>query len=144
MAHVMKLDFETNGAWTELEKVEEQTLSVVIPRLIGALEREGRSVKPCLIHADLWEGNTGTSCETGDIYLFDAGSYYAHNEMEVADWRCPYNKINSKVYTRTYLRLYGMSEPTDEWDDRNRMYSVYYDIIYSVNHMAQGSNVRQM
>ena len=64
--------------------------------------------------------------------------------MEIGDWRCPYNKVNSKVYTKTYLRKYGMSEPTEEWDDRNRMYSVYYDIIYSVNHMAQGKSVRQM
>ena len=144
MAHVMALDFKTNGPWEELDKVEQDILSHVIPRLIGALETEGRSVKPCLIHADLWEGNTGTSYETGDIYFFDAGSYYAHNEMEIGDWRCPYNKVNHKIYTKTYLRNYGMSEPTEEWDDRNRMYCVYYDMIYSVNHMTQGSHVRKM
>ena len=144
MSHVMTCDFETNGPWEELEKVEQRTLSYVVPRLIGALEADGRSVKPCLIHADLWEGNTGTSYETGDIFLFDAGSYYAHNEMEIGDWRCPYNKINSKIYTKTYLRNYGMSEPTEEWDDRNRIYSVYYDIIYSINHTTNGRSVRQM
>jgi len=144
MSHVMTLDLETNGPWEELRNVEERILSHVIPRLIGALEANGRSVKPCLIHADLWEGNTGTTYETGNIFLFDAGSYYAHNEMEIGDWRCPYNKINAKIYTKTYLKKYGMSEPTEEWDDRNRMYCVYYDIMYSINHMGQGRSVRQM
>ena len=144
MSHVMRLDFKLNGAWKELEEVEEKVVSHVIPRLIGALEVGGRSVKPCLIHGDLWEGNTGTSYDTGEIYLFDAGSYYGHNEMEIGDWRCPYNKINAKVYTQTYLKKFGMSEPTEEWDDRNRLYSVYYDIIYSCNHTSQGTGVRQM
>ena len=141
--HVSTLDFETNGDWEELALLEERAFEQVIPRLIGALERDGRSVKPCLIHADLWEGNTGTSYETGDVYIFDSGAFYAHNEMEIGDWRCQYNKIHNKVYTRTYLRHYGPSEPKEEWDDRNRMYSLYYNIIYSVNHMSQGKAVRQ-
>lgn len=143
LRHVADLDFEVNGYWEELALLEKRIFESVIPRLIGALERDGRSVKPSLIHADLWEGNTGTSYETGDIYIFDSGAYYAHNEMEIADWRCHYNKIHNKVYTRTYLRHYGPSEPKEEWDDRNRMYSVYYNVIYSVNHMAQGKAVRQ-
>lgn len=144
MADMMMRDFEVNEPWEELKRVEDRTVSHVIPRLIGALEADGRSVKPCLIHADLWEGNTGTSYDTGDIFVFDAGCYYAHNEMEVADWRCPYNKISAKIYTKTYFRLYGMSDPVEEWDDRNRLYSVYYNIIYSVNHTINGKSIRQM
>ena len=123
--------------------LEERTFEKVIPRLVGALESEGRSVKPCLIHADLWEGNTGTSYETGDVYVFDSGAFYAHNEMEIGDWRCHYNKIHNKIYTRTYLKFFGPSEPKGEWDDRNRMYSIYFNLIYSVNHMDQGRAVRQ-
>ena len=141
MQHILSEDLRINGPWPELAQVGATTISRVIPRLIGALEREGRNVKPCLIHADLWEGNTGTSLETGDIILFDASSYYAHNEMEIGDWRCPYNKIHSEVYTETYLRHYGMSEPIEEWDHRNRMYSVYYNIMYSVNHGLEGRSV---
>lgn len=37
-----------------------------------------------LIHGDLWGGNMGTLLETGEIVLFDAGCYYAHNEMDIA------------------------------------------------------------
>ncbi|KAL9593092.1 MAG: hypothetical protein Q9219_007678 [cf. Caloplaca sp. 3 TL-2023] len=143
LEYVIDLDFEVNGHWEGLDVLEKRTLEIVIPRLIGALERDGRSVKPCLIHADLWEGNTGTSYETGNIYIFDSGAYYAHNEMELGDWRCTYNKVHNRIYTRTYLHHYEPSEPKEEWDDRNRMYSIYYNVIYSVNHIAQGKAVRQ-
>lgn len=85
LRHVANLDLEINGYWAELDLLEDRILKKVIPRLIGALERDGRRIKPCLIHADLWEGNTGTSYETGNIYVFDSGAYYAHNEMEIAD-----------------------------------------------------------
>lgn len=144
LLHVVDLDFKINGYWEALDKLEKRVLSNVIPRLIGNLERDGRKIKPCLIHGDLWEGNTGTSYDTGDIYLFDAGSFYAHNEMEIGNWRCHYNKIHDEVYTRTYLKYYGPSEPEDEWDDRNRMYCIYYNVIYSVNHRNQGKAVRQV
>jgi protein-ribulosamine 3-kinase len=93
---------------------------------------------------DLWEGNTATSRTTGNIYVFDAGSYYAHNEMEIALWRGPYNKIHNPIYTRIYLKYYPPAAPVEEWDDRNRMYSVYYNILYSVNFGGEGKAVRQM
>jgi len=143
LQHVVDIDFKTNGYWEELDRLEKRIFSDVIPKLIGNLERDGRTVKPCLIHADLWEGNTGTSYDTGNIYIFDSGAFYAHNEMEIGDWRCHYNKIHNKVYTKTYLRHYRPSEPKEEWDDRNRMYCIYYNVIYSVNHMSQGKAVRQ-
>ncbi|KAL4880706.1 Fructosamine kinase-domain-containing protein [Aspergillus karnatakaensis] len=137
------VSWELNGVWEDLNILAERALELVIPRLIGALEAEGRRVKPCLIHADLWEGNTGTSLETGRIHIFESAAFYAHNEMETGNWRCTYNKIHNKVYTLTYLRHFAPSEPRQEWDDRNRMYSVYYNVIYSVNHKSQGAAVRQ-
>lgn len=143
LRHVIELDFKTNGYWEDLDNIEKRVISHIIPRLIGTLETDGRTVKPCLCHADLWEGNTGTAYDTGDIYIFDSAALYAHNEFEIGDWRCNYNKIHNKVYTRTYLRHYGPSEPREEWDDRNRMYCIYFNIIYSVNHVSQGQAVRQ-
>ncbi|KAL3434764.1 Fructosamine kinase-domain-containing protein [Aspergillus tetrazonus] len=143
LRHVLDQDAIVNGVWEDLNTLSQRALERVIPRLIGALEAEGRRIKPCLIHADLWEGNTGTSFETGRIYIFDSAAFYAHNEMETGNWRCSYNKIHNKVYTRTYLRYFAPSEPRQEWDDRIRMYSVYYNVIYSVNHRSQGTAVRQ-
>ncbi|GKZ77740.1 hypothetical protein AnigIFM56816_000523 [Aspergillus niger] len=144
LRHVLERGSAVNGVWKDLNILSQRALDYVIPRLIGVLEAEGRKVKPCLIHADLWEGNTGTSSDTGNIYIFDSAAFYAHNEMETANWRCNYNKIHDQVYTRTYLRHFAPSEPEQEWDDRNRMYSVYYNIIYSVNHRMEGTAVRQM
>ncbi|KAI0520958.1 Fructosamine kinase-domain-containing protein [Xylaria bambusicola] len=129
----------------DLEIVENRLISDVVPRLLGALETGGRSIKPSLIHGDLWEGNTGTTREDGNIYIFDSAAFYGHNEMEIGDWRCHYNRIHDKRYTESYLHHYGgPSEPEDEWEDRNRLYSVYFNIIYSVNHLSQGTAVRQV
>ncbi|KAK3634804.1 hypothetical protein LTR56_015085 [Elasticomyces elasticus] len=144
LKHVVELDLKLNGRWEDLETLEQRIFSHVVPRLIGNLERDERSVRPCLIHADLWEGNTGTSYEDNAVYIFDSGAYYAHDEMEIGDWRCHYNKIHDAVYTETYLRHNGPSEPKEEWDDRNRMYSIYYNVVYSCNHMSQGKAVRQV
>ncbi|KAH8431412.1 uncharacterized protein LDX57_009074 [Aspergillus melleus] len=143
LRHVLERDSRVNGAWEDLNILSQRAVERVVPRLIGALEAEGRSVKPCLIHGDLWEGNTGTAFESRNIYIFDSAAFYAHNEMEIGNWRCNYNKIHNKVYTRTYLRHWAPSEPRQEWDDRIRMYSVYYNVIYSVNHSSQGTAVRQ-
>ncbi|PTB37377.1 hypothetical protein M441DRAFT_40114 [Trichoderma asperellum CBS 433.97] len=144
LKHVIDMDFEYNGYWEELDRVEKQLIAHVIPRLLDALVKDGRKIKPSLIHGDLWEGNSGTSFEDNNIYIFDAAAFYAHHEMEVGDWRCYYNKISNRVYTRTYLRHRGPSEPKDEWEDRNRLYSIYFNTIYSVNHLGTGKAVRQL
>ena len=144
LQHVIDVDFELNGAWDELDRAEKRLIQLVIPRLLGALTTEGRKIKPSLIHGDLWEGNIGTAVDGGDVYLFDSAAFYAHSELEVADWRPYYNKISNKVYLETYLKYQEPSEPKEEWDDRNRLYSIYWNVIYSVNHVAQGKAIRQV
>lgn len=144
LKHATGMDADLNGHWEGLDVLEKRLISHVIPRLLGALEGDGRTVKPSLIHSDLWEGNTAISVEDGNVYIFDSAAFYAHNEMEIGDWRCYYNKISDKKYTRAYLRLFGPSEPKEEWEDRNCLYSIYYNIIYSVNHLSQGKAVRQL
>jgi protein-ribulosamine 3-kinase len=104
-----------------LNKFEHRLIDGVIPWLLRALTEGNCKIKPSLIHGDLWEGNTGTAFDGGDIYLFDSGAFYAHHELEVADWRGFYNKISNKVYTRAYLRHNGPRIIKNEWDDRNRM-----------------------
>ncbi|KAK7900981.1 hypothetical protein LTR67_003267 [Exophiala xenobiotica] len=129
LRHVIAMDDAENGSWDALIRLEDRLLSHVVPYLLDNLTKDGRVVKPCLIHGDLWEGNTGTSYATGQVYLFDAAVMYAHNEFEIGDWRCDYNKIHNKIYARTYLRHYGPSEPREEWDDRNRAFDDMYYLI---------------
>ena len=141
LGDVLCRDLAKNGPWPALEKMSHRVLTAVLPRLLGILESEGRTVKPSLIHGDLWEGNVGTDVETGNILVFDAGAYYAHDEMEIGMWRCERHKLWSKVYKREYLRNITVSEPADEWDDRNRIYCVKMNMIHSAHHV--GSMVRQ-
>jgi protein-ribulosamine 3-kinase len=141
LADALRLDLQTNGPWPEFERVSERILTRVIPRLLGVLQEDGRDIKPCLIHGDLWEGNIGTAYDNNEVYIFDSGAYYAHNEMEIGMWRCVRHRINAKIFTRQYLREFPISEPTEEWDDRNRIYCVKMNIIHAAHH--KGDIVRQ-
>jgi len=122
---VLRLDIEMNGEWKELQ---------AISKLLGALEKEGSSVKPCLIHGDLWEGNIGTDFETGKVYIFDAAAFYAHNEMEIGMWRRKKLGLGAKEYMQEYMRHFDISEPADQFDDRNRLYCIVFDMWHSAHH----------
>ena len=74
--HMVKLDLEKNGYWPEFTILTDLTLSKVIPRLLEPLQSNGRSIKPCLIHGDLWDENTATDMNIGEPFVFDVGSMY--------------------------------------------------------------------
>ena len=131
LAGALDMYLQNNGSWKGLEEMVQRTRTHVIPRLLGALEADGRTIKPSLIHGDLWEGNIGTDIATGNIYIFDPCCYYAHHEMELAIWRTEHHEMKSKVYRREYFRLMPPSEPLEEWDDRNRLYCVKTKLMYS-------------
>ncbi|OIW32469.1 hypothetical protein CONLIGDRAFT_653146 [Coniochaeta ligniaria NRRL 30616] len=132
---VCKLDLETNGRWPEMECATQQLADKVIPRLLGNMRHEGKPIKPCIIHGDLWEPNLGINMETGDLIMYDVGSYYAHNEMDLGQWRADFcSHLRSKIYSRKYLRYYPSAEPVEEFDDRNRLYSLKGTINYSAGH----------
>ena len=76
LSHMVALDQERNGEWEEFKIVCDLTLKKVVPRLLEPLQSEGRSIKPCLIHGDLWDENTATDMDTGEPFVFDAGSMY--------------------------------------------------------------------
>ncbi|KFY94424.1 hypothetical protein V500_03272 [Pseudogymnoascus sp. VKM F-4518 (FW-2643)] len=137
-----ELDAKMNGNWTELDTAMETTLAEVIPRLVGILERDGRSIKPCLIHGDLWESNIGTGARTGNIYIFDAAVYYAHNEMEIGIWRVNHHEMKDGGYRQEYAEQYKKSEPTEEWDDRLKLYGVKTKLMYSAG-VSDGVKIRQ-
>lgn len=140
LAEAYRQDAETNGVWPEMERIFARVQSHLIPRLIGAVEEEG--IEPCLIHGDLWDGNVATDAETGDLVIFDCGVYYAHNEMEVAIWRAERHELREKVFRREYLRNFEASEPEEEWDDRNRLYSAKTNFMHSACYA--GSPARQL
>lgn len=138
----MQLNRERNGPWKNLEQVVDRLITHVVPQVLGPLEAEGRIVKPALIHGDLWDGNVGTDRENGEIYVFDASAYYAHNEMEIAMWRGKCNKVlGLKVYLNAYVSEMDKSKPAELFDDRYRIYSCYMTLHESACH--NGSSFRE-
>lgn len=140
---VFRYDNETSGIWPELDAACKQLIDVVIPRQLGALQSDGREIKPVLVHGDLWENNVGVDMKSGDTVIFDPGCTYAHNEMEFGTWRCSWAfHFSSPVYMRLYQRQIEPSEPAEEWDDRNRLYSLHPYFTDSAGH--PGSVSRQL
>ncbi|KAB5545926.1 Fructosamine/Ketosamine-3-kinase, partial [Coniochaeta sp. 2T2.1] len=92
-------DMAINGPIPGYVEAFETLKKHVIPRLLEPLQAEGRVIKPCLVHGDLWEENVGTSVNTGEPLVYDASCSYAHHDI--------------------YLLRFSLREPTEEWDDRN-------------------------
>ncbi len=112
LAQMIKLDEEKNGEWPEFKTVCQLILDKVIPRLLEPLQASGRrSIKPCLVHGDLWDENTATDGVTGDAFIFDAGSFYAHNEYEIGNWRAVRHRLSGAAYTSNYLKRFKPSQP---------------------------------
>ncbi|KAI4122571.1 MAG: hypothetical protein LQ347_006459 [Umbilicaria vellea] len=111
MQDLIRQDAEKNGYWPESKIVCDLITSIVIPRLLEPLQSEGRSIKPCLMVGDLWDENTATDMNTGEPFVFDAGSMY-------------------------------VSEPEEEWDARNLLYSLRYNLSPAI--FIPGCNLRQV
>jgi len=76
------LDYEsiTHGHSQELSSLAVDLLQKVIPRLLRPLERQGRTVRPTSIHGDLQIRNVKLDKESRRLIIFDAGSFWGHNE----------------------------------------------------------------
>ena len=73
---------KAQGRDSEMRKLEEATFCKVIPRLLRPLETGGRSIRPCLVHGDTWDGNVATNLVSNHPVIFDSTCIYAHNECE--------------------------------------------------------------
>lgn len=154
LSRAMDIDEEKHGHWPEFNAYRKLLFAHVIPRLLEPLESNGRSVKPCLIHGDIWDENCADDMNTGEPFAFDAGSLYAHNEYEIGYWRPPRHRLSNKAYVRAYKKHFPVSEPgkgcllpfcgfsnmfvAEDWDDRNLLYSMRFNISCSVLIPASG------
>lgn len=82
MRRAFDLEVEAKGPDPEFDTLVPALFDKVIPRLLRPLESEGRSVKPSLVHGDLWYANSGIDVGSGESLIFDACSFYAHNECK--------------------------------------------------------------
>ena len=131
--------------WPEFDIVCRLTLEKVVPRLLLPLQAEGRTLKPSLLHGDCWDGNTAMDAKTGEAFVFDVCSFYGHNEYDIGNWRAPRHQLSGEAYVRKYKERFPVSEPgripklcvgrglanelaADEWDARNLLYSLAFNI----------------
>ena len=126
----------------------------VIPRLLVPLQDNGRVLKPCLLHGDCWDGrilctfetgtiansvgNTAMDTRTGEAFVFGLSSFYGHNEYDIGNWRAPRHRLSNKAFITAYKRRYPVSEPERDWDWRNLLYSLIFNICNATQ--APGSS----
>ena len=104
-------------------------LSKTVPALLEPLQAGGRSIEPCLVHGNLSEKRIGINMVTGEPFLFGFSSLYAHNEFELGMWRRGAGRL-SRGYLDEYKKHFPPSEPNEQWDDRIRLYSIYFNLAY--------------
>lgn len=124
----------------ELDALMGVVVGRLIPRLLGPLEG---TIQPCLIHGDLWEANTGTDKDSGEMYIFDAAAYWAHSEKELGIWRCEHHEtMNREEYLTQYFAHRGQrDEPVEEFRDRQLLYSVQTKLM-QCGHKPERTEVR--
>jgi protein-ribulosamine 3-kinase len=80
LRETMKWETSVQGQDDEMDRLEQDTLEKVVPRLLRPLQTGGRSIKPSLCHGDLWHGNVGVDRVTNEPILYDPCALYGHNE----------------------------------------------------------------
>jgi len=75
-------------------------LGKVIPRLLRPMETGGRSIKPALVHGDLWCGNAAVDTQTDRPLIYDPASFYAHNECKSSTLPVLYLLLTSLRWAR--------------------------------------------
>ncbi|KAL8712660.1 MAG: hypothetical protein Q9220_003192 [cf. Caloplaca sp. 1 TL-2023] len=127
----LEIEIGINGPWPEYEQAFNEIVTTVIPQLLEALQADGRVLKACLVHGDLWEENAAVNLGSGDPVVFDASAFYAHNEYELGTWRRETIKFG-KPYFNQYLRHMPPSPPAEQWDDRIRLYSLKFNLAHMI------------
>ncbi|KAL8736538.1 MAG: hypothetical protein Q9181_002387 [Wetmoreana brouardii] len=129
---------KAQGPDAEMQRLVSAIFSKVIPRLLRPLETGGRSIQPCLVHSDLWDGNVATDLDTNSPMIFDSTCIYAHNECKLLavrnheatltrgpDELAPLRPVRHRMrkeYIEAYFKEVHPSEPGEDHDDRNVLY----------------------
>lgn len=102
LSWALDLEIKAKGHDAELDALVPVIFGKVIPRLLRPLESEGRSIKPTLVHGDLWYANSGIDVDTDEPLVFDACCFYAHNEcmltvQDIGHDRTPFKQCEHRT-----------------------------------------------
>ena len=75
-----------------------------------------------------FQGNAALDGRTGEAFVFDACSFYGHNEYDIGNWRAPRHQLSNEKYIKEYKSHFPASPPEDDWDARNILYSLTFNI----------------
>lgn len=73
--------------------------------------------------------------------MFDVCSFY-DNEYDTDNWRAPRHRLSNKRYIREYKSRLPVSPPEDDWDARNMLYSLTFNIGNTI--YIPGSSQKQV
>jgi protein-ribulosamine 3-kinase len=127
---------KSNGSDPEFHSLVEATASKVVPRLIGDDHlNNGKGVTPVVVHGDLWSGNTsvgviGDTKNAPEDVTYDSSACYAHSEFELGIMKM-FGGFGGS-FLGEYHELCPKTEPTDEYEDRVKLYELYHHL----NHYA--------
>jgi fructosamine-3-kinase len=142
MRKALDLEIERKGPSEEVNVLSQALFDKVIPRLLRPLESNGRSVKPSLVHGDLWYANSGIDLNNDQVLVFDACCFFAHNECEslrgrecfarftdntrhlkdeFGQWRPACNRFGAE-YITAYNTFTGISAPEEDFEGRLDLY----------------------
>tara|TARA_Y100001970_G_scaffold176384_1_gene214975 strand:- start:11543 stop:12415 length:873 start_codon:yes stop_codon:yes gene_type:complete len=83
------------------------------------------SPKPSLLHGDLWEGNILFNNKKL-VGLIDPGSFFGHNEMEIAYLRW----FNPSFIGKNFLAMYSEVKPIEKnYFSYEPIYQLYYSLM---------------
>lgn len=133
----IKSDADANGTWKDLSTAADHLLEAVVPKLLDPLQHGPNPIKPRLVHGDIWAGNVSMDKKTGEIIFVDTGCFYGHNELDLGAFRRPRPENLGQPYMDEYKRVFPPSEPQDAFDDRNRLYSLKFDLNLAACEMKE-------
>ncbi|KFY08034.1 hypothetical protein V492_06592 [Pseudogymnoascus sp. VKM F-4246] len=65
---------------------------------------------------------------SGEAFIFDVCSFYGHNKYDTGNWRTPRHRLSKSEYIENYKKLVPASEPEEDWNARNILYSLPFNI----------------
>lgn len=80
---------------------------------------EGLTIRPSLVHGDLWRGNVGTLAGDRPV-VFDPAVYYGHAEVDLAMLSL-FGRVPDAFY-----QAYGKNPKAEDFQHRARLYNLYH------------------
>lgn len=77
---VFENEEKLQGYDEEVHELCRFTLEKVVPRLLRPLGTGGRTIKPSLVHGEIWDSNVSTDLDSNTPVIYDSTCIYAHNE----------------------------------------------------------------